>query len=59
MAVTRIWPIKSGELGKKIHAAMIGKCSYEFLTVRMGVAASGNVAIPLDTQLSKEAFIDK
>ena len=49
---------RSGELEKKIHAAIIGKCSYEYLTVLMGVAASGNIAIPLDTQLSKEAFIE-
>ena len=49
---------KSGELGKKLHVAIIGKCSYEYLTVLMGVAAAGSIAIPLDVQLSKEGFIE-
>ena len=53
------WTInKMGELGKKPHVALIGKCSYEYLTVLMGVAAAGGVAIPLDVQLSKEGFIE-
>ncbi|MBE5998896.1 MAG: AMP-binding protein [Eubacteriales bacterium] len=49
---------RCGELGKRLHAALIGKCSYEYLTVLMGVAAAGSVAIPLDVQLSKEAFVE-
>jgi len=53
------WAVnKSGELGKKLHVAMIGKNSYEYMTVLMGVAVSGNVAVPLDVQLSKEAFVE-
>ena len=49
---------KCGELGKKLHVAIIGKCSYEYLTVLMGVAAAGSIAIPMDVQLSKEGFIE-
>ena len=49
---------KTGELGKKLHVAIIGKCSYEYLTVLMGVAAAGSIAIPMDVQLSKEGFIE-
>ena len=49
---------KCGELGKKLHVALIGKCSYEYLTVLMGVAAAGSIAIPMDVQLSKEGFIE-
>ena len=53
------WAVnRSGEMGKKLHVAMIGKNSYEYMTVLMGIAASGNVAVPLDVQLSKEAFVE-
>lgn len=47
-----------GELGRRVHVALLGKCSYEYLTVFMGAAAAGGVAIPLDVQLSKEALIE-
>lgn len=44
--------------GRKIHAALIGKAGYEYLTAMVGVMAGGAVAIPLDVQLSKEGFAD-
>lgn len=44
--------------GRKIHAALIGKAGYEYLTALVGVMTGGAVSIPLDVQLSKEGFID-
>lgn len=57
-AVAHWVTIKSGEAGKKLRVALIGKCSYEYLTVLMGVAAAGCIAIPMDVQLSKEGFVE-
>ena len=44
--------------GRKIHAALIGKAGYEYLTALVGIMEGGAVSIPLDVQLSKEGFID-
>ncbi len=45
---------KAIEYGHKLHVALLGKCGYEYLTVLLGVTASGSVAVPLDIQLSSE-----
>lgn len=49
---------KSKEAGRKLRIALIGKCNYEYLTVLMGVACAGSIAIPMDVQLSKQGFKD-
>ena len=49
---------QSKKAGHKIHAAFLGRCSYEYLAALLGVTGSGAVSIPLDIQLNKEAFID-
>ena len=49
---------QSHKNGHKIHAALLGKCSYEYLAALLGVTSSGAVSIPLDTQLNKETFVD-
>ena len=55
-AVTAWTAHKNQEAGRKLHVALIGKCSYEYLTVLMGVANAGSIAVPLDVQLSKEGL---
>lgn len=42
------------KMGHRIHAAILGKCSYEYLTVLLGVPCAGGISIPLDVQLSPE-----
>ncbi len=37
--------------GKKIHVAVIGATSYEYLIAHLGTVSGGNVIIPLDAQL--------
>lgn len=46
----------SNDKGHRMHAAMIGRCSYKYLTALLGVVNAGGVAVPLDIQLSKEGF---
>ena len=55
-AVTAWTAHKNQEAGRKLHIALLGKCSYEYLTVLMGSANAGSIAVPLDVQLSKEAL---
>ncbi len=40
--------------GEQVHAAVIGKSSYEWLLSWFGTVCGGNVAVPLDAQLSPE-----
>ena len=49
---------RSNEKGDKIHAALLGRCSYEYLVSLLGTVSSGAIAIPLDVQLSKEGLAD-
>ena len=47
------------ELGEeKSHIAILGATSYEWVTAYMGVVNGGNVAVPLDMQLSAEELCD-
>ena len=48
---------QSKKAGHKIHAAFLGRCSYEYLAALLGVTGSGSVSIPLDIQLNKEAVV--
>lgn len=50
---------KNDSRGRKLHAAIIGKCSYRYVAVLFGITAAGSVAIPMDVQLSKEGFVDE
>ncbi|MBO6137975.1 MAG: AMP-binding protein [Lachnospiraceae bacterium] len=43
--------------GHKLHVALLGRTGYEYLTVLLGVAASGSVAVPLDVQLSPDNLV--
>lgn len=47
------------ECGHKIHAALLGKCSYRFIVAMIGITGAGGVAIPTDVQLSNEALVDR
>lgn len=44
--------------GHPIHAALLGKCSYEYLTVLLGVPCGGGVSIPMDTKLTMEKMAE-
>ena len=44
--------------GHDTHAAILGRTSYEYLTVLMGVPCAGGVAIPLDVQMSIDNLVD-
>ncbi len=45
--------------GVKIHAALVGKAGYNYITVMVGVMVAGSVAIPMDVQLSVEGLADQ
>lgn len=49
---------KSKTYGHKVHAAILGRSSYFYLTSLLGTISAGSVAIPLDIQLSKEGLSD-
>lgn len=49
---------KSQRRGRKVHTALLGRCSYEYLAALLGTVSAGCVAVPLDIQLSKEGFAD-
>lgn len=49
---------KNSEAGHKVHVALLGKSSYLYMTVLMGTVSAGAVAVPLDSQLSKECLED-
>ncbi|MGN0633960.1 MAG: AMP-binding protein [Oscillospiraceae bacterium] len=42
----------------KVHAAMIGATSYNYLAARLGTIIGGNTAVPLDAQLSCDDICD-
>ena len=48
---------QSEAYGRKLHVALLGKTGYEYLTVLLGVTASGAVAVPLDVQLSPDNLV--
>lgn len=48
---------KRQEKSGKIHAALLGKNSYEYLCGLMGIVSAGGVAIPLNVQLSNEELV--
>lgn len=42
----------------KVHVAFLGRTSYFYLTALLGTISAGNIAVPLDVQLSKEGLVD-
>lgn len=58
LAVGAYIEAQNEKLGRRAHAAILGKCSYEYLTVLMGVPSGGGVAIPLDVQSSVEKMAE-
>ena len=50
--------VKEISKGEKIHAAVIGPTSYNYLISYFGTVSSGNVIVPLDAQLSCEDICD-
>ncbi|MDO4467692.1 MAG: AMP-binding protein [Bacillota bacterium] len=46
------------KFGHPIHAAIIGKCGYEYLTVLMGVPCAGGITYPVDIQASNETLVE-
>lgn len=43
----------------KVHAALIGATSYEYLNAWLGIQCSGNVSVPLDNSNSAEKIADE
>ncbi len=50
--------LKQASNNEKIHAAVIGLTSYNYLVSYFGTVSSGNVIVPLDAQLSCEDICD-
>ncbi|MBQ3565548.1 MAG: AMP-binding protein [Oscillospiraceae bacterium] len=50
--------LKEATNGEKVHAAVIGLTSYNYLVSYFGTVSGGNVAVPLDAQLSCEDIAD-
>lgn len=52
-----VWLQKT--FGRRIHAAIVGSTSYEYLICWFGASISGNVSVPLDAANSAEAIADE
>ncbi len=51
MAVAAYIAEQNHKRAHAVHAAILGKCSYEYLTVLLGAPCGGGVAIPMDVKL--------
>ena len=49
---------QSKEAGYRVHVALLGRSSFEYLAAMLGSASAGSITIPLDVQLSKENLVD-
>ncbi len=58
LAMAAYFHDQSVKYGHATHVAILGKCSYEYLTVLMGAPCGGAVAIPLDVQANVETMIE-
>ncbi len=58
MAVAGYIRNQSEKFGHAVHAAILGKCTYEYLTVLLGVPSAGGVSIPLDIQASTDILVE-
>ncbi len=47
----------SDVMGHPLHAAIIGRASWQYLAVMFATAGAGGIAIPMDVQLSNEAMV--
>ncbi len=52
-----VWLQKN--FGRRMHAAVIGSTSYEYLVCWFGASVSGNVAVPLDAGNKPQAIADE
>lgn len=50
---------KNLERGHNMNVALMGRCSYRYILVLLGVPSAGSIAVPLDIQLSNEALVDR
>ena len=50
---------KNNEAGRKMNAALLGRCSYRYVVSMLAVPSAGNIVAPLDVQLNNEALIDR
>lgn len=50
---------KKEAAGHTLHVALLGTSSYYYLTVLLGVMSDGQVAVPLDRQVSEEQLEDE
>ena len=49
---------KNSEENHKVNVAILGKSSYGYFAALLGTMSAGNIAVPLDIQLSKEGLED-
>lgn len=54
MAIATYIHEQNEKFGHSVHAAILGNCSYEYLTVLLGVPSGAGVSVPLDIKLSAE-----
>ena len=47
----------SDVMGHRLHAALIGRASWQYLAAMFATAGAGGIAIPMDVQLTNEAFV--
>ena len=58
MAVAAYTERQNRKFGHAIHAALLGKCGYEYLTVLLGVPCAGGITYPADIQLNNETLVE-
>lgn len=58
MAVAAYTERQNRKFGHPIHAALLGKCGYEYLTVLLGVPCAGGITYPADIQLNNETLVE-
>ena len=49
---------QEARLGRKLHIALLGTSSHEYLTVLLGVMCAGSVAVPMDIQVNLDTLSD-
>ena len=57
MAIAAYIHEQNEKIGHPVHAAILGNCSYEYLTVLLGVPSGAGVSVPLDVKLSAEKMV--
>lgn len=49
---------QSEKLKHEVHGAILGKCSYEYLTVLLGIPCAGGISIPMDIKQPVETMAE-